>query len=289
MMDAQLDDVRERGEPIAALWASEETIYGRFGYGLASLGLNVERRAERGARSGASSRTPVACGSSTTTRRCAPSARVYDRITRTRPRHDRPHAATGGRLRTLDDQPEQRRGGGPLSARSLERDGQPVGYALYRLAQEGSSPEDWKKTIRVSEAFGVDDDATRELWRFLLEIDWVDRIEGVSPARRPPAAAPRRPDQPAATAGVGRALAAARRRPTALAGAVVREPGRVTIEVVVRPAVSRQRRHLDDRRRLGATRTPRGRMFGCRSRRSAPPTSAASRSGSSRAPGTRRR
>src|SRR5438105_11399722 len=36
MMRAQLDDVHERGEPLAALWASEETIYGRFGYGLAS-------------------------------------------------------------------------------------------------------------------------------------------------------------------------------------------------------------------------------------------------------------
>src|SRR5215475_5347450 len=36
MMDAQLRDVHERGEPIAALWASEETIYSRFGYGIAS-------------------------------------------------------------------------------------------------------------------------------------------------------------------------------------------------------------------------------------------------------------
>ena len=36
MMRAQLADIRERGEPIAALWASEETIYGRFGYGLAT-------------------------------------------------------------------------------------------------------------------------------------------------------------------------------------------------------------------------------------------------------------
>src|SRR5690349_95177 len=36
MMDAQLRDIHERGEPIAALWASEETIYGRFGYGIAS-------------------------------------------------------------------------------------------------------------------------------------------------------------------------------------------------------------------------------------------------------------
>src|SRR6185503_19969207 len=37
MMDAQLRDSRERGEAIAALWASEQTIYGRFGYGLASF------------------------------------------------------------------------------------------------------------------------------------------------------------------------------------------------------------------------------------------------------------
>ena len=36
MMRAQLDDVHARGEPIASLWASEETIYGRFGYGIAS-------------------------------------------------------------------------------------------------------------------------------------------------------------------------------------------------------------------------------------------------------------
>ena len=37
MMRTQLEDIRDRGEPIAALWASEEMIYGRFGYGMASL------------------------------------------------------------------------------------------------------------------------------------------------------------------------------------------------------------------------------------------------------------
>src|SRR3954453_1910297 len=36
MMDTQLRDIHEREEPIAALWASEETIYGRFGYGIAA-------------------------------------------------------------------------------------------------------------------------------------------------------------------------------------------------------------------------------------------------------------
>src|SRR5437868_5640303 len=42
MMRAQLDDVHARGEPLAALWASEAQIYGRYGYGMASLQGEVE-------------------------------------------------------------------------------------------------------------------------------------------------------------------------------------------------------------------------------------------------------
>src|ERR671939_1180290 len=37
MMRAQLDAVHERDEPVAYLWASENQIYARFGYGIASL------------------------------------------------------------------------------------------------------------------------------------------------------------------------------------------------------------------------------------------------------------
>ena len=36
-MRRQLEDVRDRGEPLAGLFASEGAIYGRFGYGLATL------------------------------------------------------------------------------------------------------------------------------------------------------------------------------------------------------------------------------------------------------------
>ena len=36
MMTHQLEQVAERGEPLAALWASESLIYGRFGYGPAT-------------------------------------------------------------------------------------------------------------------------------------------------------------------------------------------------------------------------------------------------------------
>lgn len=42
MIESHFEDVRERGEPIAGLWASESSIYGRFGYGIAAVGLDVE-------------------------------------------------------------------------------------------------------------------------------------------------------------------------------------------------------------------------------------------------------
>ena len=42
MMRAQIDDTHRRGEPVATLWASEDTIYGQFGYGMASLSGDIE-------------------------------------------------------------------------------------------------------------------------------------------------------------------------------------------------------------------------------------------------------
>lgn len=176
LMERQLDDVRERGEPLAALWASEETIYGRFGYGLVSTVLNVE--AERNAVR-IRPELPREAGARIVDHDEALAAfpRLYERATRAR-------AGTIVRSRAwwesrrLDDDPERRRGGGPLVRVLFERDGAPVGYALYRISQQGSTPADWRKTVRVVEALGVDDRATRDVWRFLLEIDWVDRIEG---------------------------------------------------------------------------------------------------------------
>ena len=46
-MRRQLDDVRGWGEPIAALWASEASIYGRFGYGPAAPGVAAKSNPAR--------------------------------------------------------------------------------------------------------------------------------------------------------------------------------------------------------------------------------------------------
>jgi len=49
LMRRQLADVRDRGEPLAILWASEAVIYGRYGYGRASWHLDFTlRRGEGG-------------------------------------------------------------------------------------------------------------------------------------------------------------------------------------------------------------------------------------------------
>ena len=48
MMRAQLDEAHERGDAIAMLWASDERIYGRYGYGLASLVGEIELPRDRG-------------------------------------------------------------------------------------------------------------------------------------------------------------------------------------------------------------------------------------------------
>jgi predicted acetyltransferase len=176
MMVAQLEDVRDRGEPIAALWASEETIYGRFGYGLASLCVNVRTEDRAG---GLRADLPGREGqvrlvtADEALRRFPP---LYDRIRR-RSVGFLSRSRPWWELRHLSDRPEHRRGAGPKQYALLERDGRPAGYAIYRVASEGSSPEDWQKTLRVGEALGVDDRATREIWRFLLAVDWMDTVE----------------------------------------------------------------------------------------------------------------
>jgi predicted acetyltransferase len=174
MMNVQLRDAREREEPIAALWASEETIYGRFGYGLASLCMNlgVRRRNVR-IRLDTEREGSVRLIENDEALRVLPA--VYDRL-----RKRTPGLLSRSRgwweIRKLSDRPELRRGAGPLVRALYERNGRPAGWALYRIAQEGSTFEDWTKTVKVAELQGVDDAARRELWRFLLEIDWTDAV-----------------------------------------------------------------------------------------------------------------
>jgi predicted acetyltransferase len=174
LMRAQLADVRERGEPLAALWASEETIYGRFGYGMASQDAMI--RATRGH---AALRTDLP-GRTGTARLVGHDEavkvfpRLYERVRRRSPGFVSRTAAWWD-FKKLTDTPDRRRGAGELNRLLLEIDGRPVGYALYRVKTEFDEPFN-ASSVQVIEALGVSTEATRELWRYLLAIDWVAEI-----------------------------------------------------------------------------------------------------------------
>jgi predicted acetyltransferase len=174
MMRAQLDDVRRRGEPVAYLWASEETIYGRFGYGIASLCGEIElpRHATAFAR-------PVESGAQTRMlgeeEALEPFSRIYDRV-----RLESPgmfsRTQDWWKVRRLADPESRRQGGGVLNRILLTIDGRPEGYALYRMHQsmEGGASTGF---LNVIEAVGATPGATAAIWRFLLDVDWIARVK----------------------------------------------------------------------------------------------------------------
>jgi len=175
MMRAHLDDAHERGEPIAALWASEETIYGRFGYGRAAFAGEasipkeyvqyVAPQEQRG-------RMRIVDADEALQTFPA----VWDALARERPGMFI-RSPDWWELRAVHDPPDRRGGAGPKRFAVLEVDGAPAAYAIYRHKMDW---EDGISTGRVEvvEAIGADPNALAELWRYLLDIDWVAAIHG---------------------------------------------------------------------------------------------------------------
>ena len=170
-------------------------------------------------------------------------------------RHVRAAPTRGGRLRNLPDPPDRRQGGGEKNALVLELDGEPAGYALYRVHskfENGAAAGH----VDVIEAIADGPVATRELWRVLLDMDWKATLKAyLLPIDHPlvhQLSYPRRMQH----ADRRRALGAARRRRCGALGARLRRrrPGRVRGRGLV-PA--RERRPLAARRRQG--RADRGR------------------------------
>lgn len=174
LMLRQLEDVRERGEPLAILYASESAIYGRFGYGIAAPTTKLD--AQRDAfvlRDDPGPRGAVRLVTAEEAAERFPP--VYERLRRTRPGF-LSRSEDWWRQYRLADPEHWREGSGPKFYALLELDGEAAGYALYRIA---SKWEGWvsKSQARVLEAFATSPEATAELWRFLFGIDLVERVD----------------------------------------------------------------------------------------------------------------
>jgi predicted acetyltransferase len=176
MMRAQLDDVHRRGEPVASLWASEDTIYGQFGYGMASVSGDIEL-----AKSAAAFARPFEArgefrflGEAAA---LAPFAEVHERVRPTQPGMIA-RSADWWRHRRLADPENRRQGAGELNRVLLSLDGRPSGYILYRVNQKFESGSTVGH-VQVIEAIGAGAEATREIWRFAFGIDWVTEVKAM--------------------------------------------------------------------------------------------------------------
>ncbi|MEI5103350.1 GNAT family N-acetyltransferase [Streptomyces sp. PmtG] len=173
MMRRQLDDLRERGEALAVLTASEPAIYGRFGYGAATRQLRAEIDTTR-------VRVEVPEGTDAVRLRYAAPAEalpaceeVYARVVPGRPGM---LARQPGweRLAVLDPEPD-RHGASPLQCVLAERGGETVGYAFFAVKPEW----EWqgaKGEVRVRAVEALDPAAYAALWRFLFDVDLTSKV-----------------------------------------------------------------------------------------------------------------
>jgi predicted acetyltransferase len=174
MMRAHLDDVREHQEPIAALWASDSAIYGRFGYGCASVcyAITLER-------------------SHVDLNRLAPPvepARMIDReeaLDTAPPVYDRLRAVTPGffgrnrdwwESRSFRDSENAREGATSLRFAVVDGPGGADGYVAFRTKSDWDEGHGRGKVI-VKELYGTTPESWVSLWGFVTGQDLIAKIE----------------------------------------------------------------------------------------------------------------
>lgn len=165
LMRAQLTGL---AEPVATLRASEASIYGRFGYGVASRGRTVRiTRGKAAFRATAPGSGSVRIMPITEAERQDLLPPLYEAVSRRRPGWAaRPEGWWQAvRMWSLEQWATT------LAAVHTGPDGDD-GFAVYRVARG-----EHDKTLHVHDMFGANDAAWGALWRFLITIDLVATIK----------------------------------------------------------------------------------------------------------------
>ncbi|MET0740413.1 MAG: GNAT family N-acetyltransferase [Candidatus Nanopelagicales bacterium] len=177
IMEHQLRSLQAGGEPLAALWASEPAIYGRFGYGMASRALHVHVPSRSGmsrAPEDPSLRvrlvTPADARPSLATAYAAAAAR----------RPGMPSRSEAWWDRTLHDPAERRAGASELRVLLAEDEHRPRGYALFATKQSWGDDHNPKGRLKVRELVSVDISARAALWKTLLEHDLMATVDWIN-------------------------------------------------------------------------------------------------------------
>ena len=178
MMRRQLTELHEEErEPVAALWASEFPIYGRFGYAPAAYRGGLTGRLER-----LRLRPDVDLGTGRVD--------LVDKETYRHgavPVHDAVHRLVPGNLardgrwwdRLLLDLPDERNGATALRfLLHRETDGTVTGYAAWRMKESwDDGTGEPQGTLIVEEVRALSTAAYASLWKVLLSVDLVRTVQ----------------------------------------------------------------------------------------------------------------
>lgn len=175
MMRAQLDDVADRGEPIAVLVAAEAPIYGRFGYGPAVWETTIHIDARRTRVTSPPAPRTLRFVEADEARKLAPP--IYDASRRARSgtlsRPDTMWDAIFGQ-RATDE--ERRTIQGRYTVVTSDDDGVPDGWVTYQLKSQWENMRP-TGTVVVHELCAASDAAYAALWHYVLTQDWCIRVE----------------------------------------------------------------------------------------------------------------
>lgn len=176
MMQRQLHDIHDRGEPVAILWASESSIYGRYGYGIASRRVDIEVERVHGRL-----RPDLAADDSVELRLVAPAEmRAEVEAIERAVVDERPgqFVRDARWIETvLTDLECRRHGRSETQGVLATRDGRPVGYATYSVkagAIRGHALSDGEVTVTACRS--LDPAADLALTRLLLSLDLMSRV-----------------------------------------------------------------------------------------------------------------
>ena len=172
LMRRQLTDIAAAGtEPIAALWASETPLYGRYGYGRATSAATFTFQRGEGALAPTAPADPgLRIRIAEPTAAVSELAKVHDTVLDSQPGFYTRSDAWWDRV--LSDPEEDRNGFSPQRCVIAEDDSGPRGYALYRA--KGGWDENWfvpEGVLVVAELVAADPAAGAALWRDLLSRD----------------------------------------------------------------------------------------------------------------------
>lgn len=175
LMRRQLDDVAGRGELIAILTASESTIYGRFGYGAATARVDVELDPAR-SRFLVDPDAPGRCRLLSKDAALPVVKAVYDAC---RPQRAGAVNRDEWWWEILKRDRSSRRNGASALFFVVHEDGagQPDGFAIYRIKDDWGTDNLSRSVLVVREVYGATAEVEAALWRFLCDIDLVERVE----------------------------------------------------------------------------------------------------------------